>query len=201
MRIQFRRALATPFAFASLFLISGIAKTAPLHPLDGLTTAEYWTVYDVLQKNGHGGPDDLFARVLLHEPPKSAVLAWKPGHAVPRQADVVILHKGQTFEAQVDITSRKLVSWNERKDVQAPFLPSEIFGTDEVIKKDPRIAEALKKRGISDLNTVECLTLPVSYASVPEQLPQRTTCRSRIEPGSVRRWRAASSNSLRGVSL
>ncbi|MGA8593698.1 MAG: hypothetical protein WB676_03050 [Bryobacteraceae bacterium] len=189
MRIQFRWALAVQFTFASLFLTSGIAKTAPLHPLDSLTTAEYWTVYDVLQKNGHAGPDDLFASVLLREPPKSAVLAWKPGNAVPREADVVILHKGQTFEAQVDITSRKLVSWNERKDVQAPFVPSEIFGTDEVIKKDPRIVEVLKKRGISDMNTVECLTLPVSYASVPEQLTQRIGFGSCSEQhGSYHSW-------------
>ncbi|PYT32089.1 MAG: hypothetical protein DMG58_10830, partial [Acidobacteria bacterium] len=153
--------------------VAGAQNTAPLHPLDGLTTAEYWAAYDVLQQAGHAAPDSLFASVLLREPAKDLVLAWKQGSAIPREADVVMLQKGRTFEARVDLAGRKLISWRELKDVQSPFLSSEIFGSDEVIKKDSRVVEALKKRGFTDLNAVQCIALPVSYAAVPEQDTQR----------------------------
>jgi len=149
---------------------AALAQTAaPLHPLDGLTTAEYWVAYDVLQSAGHAAPDSFFASVLLREPPKDAVLAWKEGSPVPREADAVMLQQGKTFEARIDLAARKLVSWKELKGIQAPFLASEIFGSDEAIKKDPRVLEALKKRGITDLNSVRCIALPVAYAAVPEQ--------------------------------
>jgi primary-amine oxidase len=160
--------------FLLITLVTALAQAAPpLHPLDSLTTAEYWTAYDVLQSAGHAAPDSFFASVLLHEPAKDLVLAWKEGSPVPREADVIMLQAGKTFEARVDLAAAKLLSWQEMKGVQAPFLASEIYGSDEAIKKDPRVIEALKKRGITDLNTVRCIALPVSYVSVPEQETQR----------------------------
>jgi primary-amine oxidase len=141
--------------------------------LDGLTTAEYWAAYDVLQQAGHVEPDTFFASVLLREPEKNLVLSWKEGQPITREADVVLLRQGKTFEARVDLAARKLISLQEMNEVQAPFLASEIFGADEVIKKDPRVAEALKKRGFNDLNTVRCTALPLAYAAVPEQDTQR----------------------------
>src|SRR5215470_4057052 len=164
---------------ASLFLVGVCASTAfaqstgPLHPLDGLTSAEYWAAYDVLQQAGHAGPDTFFASVLLREPPKYLVLSWSEGTPIPREADVVMLQQGKTFEARVDLAARKLISWQEMKDVQAPFLASEIFGAAEAIKKEPLVVEALKKRGLIDLNTVRCTALPLAYAAVPEQDTQR----------------------------
>jgi len=76
---------------------------------------------------------------------------------VPREADVVMLQQGKTFEARVDLAAHKLISWQEMKDVQAPFLASEMFGADEAIKKDPLVIEALKKRGLTDFNTWNAL--------------------------------------------
>jgi primary-amine oxidase len=148
-------------------------STGPLHPLDGLTTAEYWAAYDVLQQAGHAEPDAFFASVLLREPPKDLVLSWSEGKPIPREADVVMLQQGKTFEARIDLAARKLILWQEMKDVQAPFLASEMFGADESIKKDPLVVEALKKRGFTDLNTVRCTALPLAYVAVPEQDTQR----------------------------
>jgi primary-amine oxidase len=174
MHRNLSRTLRASLLFTSLCGNAGIAQNAvTLHPLDGLTTAEYWTAYDVLQKAGHAEPDSFFASVLLREPAKDFVLAWKEGSAFSLEADVVMLQNGKTFEARVDLTARSLISWQELKDVQAPFLLSEILGSDEVIKKDPLVLEALKKRGITDLNAVRCTALPLSYAAVPEQDTQR----------------------------
>ena len=38
-----------------------------------------------------------------------------------------------------------------------------MFGADGYIKKDARIIEALRKRGISDLRTVSCSALPTVH--------------------------------------
>ena len=54
-----------------------------------------------------------------------------------------------------------------------PSSRSELFGEDEAIKSDPRVVEALKKRGITDLGTVSCIVLPGAYQSIPEQATQR----------------------------
>jgi len=141
---------------------------APVHPLDALKTQEYWTVYEVLQASGRIDPDTYYASVLLHEPLKDTVLGWKAGDPIPREADVILLRKGQVIEARIDIAGRKLESWKEVKGVQAPVIESEFRELGELVKKDPRVREALAKRGISDLTTVECVPLPFGYFALPE---------------------------------
>src|SRR5215471_8243971 len=168
------RSLHASLLLAGLCATAAVAQSAgPLHPLDGLTTAEYWTAYDVLQQAGHAEPDTFFASVLLREPAKDLVLSWTEGKPIPREADIVLLQQGKTFEARVDLAGRKLIAWQEMKDVHAPFLAREIFGADEAIKKDPLVVEALEKRGLTDLNTVRCTALPLAYAAIPEQDTQR----------------------------
>jgi primary-amine oxidase len=159
-------------ALVSIFSLS-VCALAQHHPLDGLTTAEYWAVYDVLQASGNLTGDTLFASVLLRPPEKSRVLAWKPGEAMPRAADVVLLRKAQSFAAVVDLAGGKILRWEELKDAQAPFLASEVRGVDDAIKKDARVVEALNKRGITDLRMVQCAALPVAYRAIPEQATRR----------------------------
>jgi primary-amine oxidase len=151
--------------FAVPFLLLG--QSTP-HPLDGLSSPEIWTIYETLQKAGHAPAETSFASVLLHPPAKSAVLA---GQRVPRQADVVLLNAGKTYTALVDISNQKVVNYQELKDAQAPFIGSDRSG--ETIKKDPRVIEALKKRGFTDLRNVNCNALPVAYRAIPEQATQR----------------------------
>ena len=116
MHRNLSRALRVSFLFIGLCGTAAIAQeAAPLHPLDGLSTAEYWAAYDVLQQAGHADPDSFFASVLLREPPKDLVLTWKEGATIPREADVVMLQNGKTFEARVDLAARKLISWQELK--------------------------------------------------------------------------------------
>jgi primary-amine oxidase len=104
-----------------------------------LRTEDYWATYDVLQASGHIDADTLFASVLLHEPPKDKVLAWKSGDPISREADVILLRKGATFEALVDIAGHKLESWKEVPGAQAPIIRSEFRELGEIIKKDPRV--------------------------------------------------------------
>jgi len=78
------------------------AQTQPAHPLDALTMQEHWPVFDVLQSSRKIDKVTSYATVLLHEPAKDKVLAWKPGEAIPGEADAILFRKGQAIEARVD---------------------------------------------------------------------------------------------------
>ena len=140
-----------------------------MHPLDGLQTGEYWAVQEVLQQSGRMTGDTAYASVLLHEPPKDQVLAWKSGQPFSREADAFLFRKGQVIEARVDLNARKLESWKEIPGVQAPMMGSEFRELGAIVKQDPRVREALAKRGYQDLTSVECTPLPLGYFAIPEQ--------------------------------
>src|SRR6202034_1874638 len=85
-------------AFSTLSASICAQNRAPHHPLDALTTDEYWTVHDVLEQSGHLTDKTLFSSVLLHEPAKDKVLAWKEGDPIPREADVILEEGGKTIQ-------------------------------------------------------------------------------------------------------
>jgi primary-amine oxidase len=143
------------------------------HPLQGLTSQEYWTVHEVLQATGKVDPDTTVMSVLLHEPAKEKVLEWKPGEAMTREADVILMRKGVVTEVRVDLAERKVESWKEVQGVQAPIFLSELFAMGELAKNDPRMQAGFAKRGIKDMTTVECVALPFGYFALPEMQGHR----------------------------
>lgn len=169
---------------AKMFLCSLIALSTatasicaqtrvPHHPLDALTTDEYWTVHDVLEQSGHLTDKTLFSSLLLHEPVKDKVLAWKNGDPIPREADVILEDAGKTIEARVDIAAHKLELWKEVPGVQAPTTETELDTMSDVAKKDPRVIAALKSHGITDLTSVRCEPIPLTFTVFPEQANHR----------------------------
>jgi len=143
------------------------AAADPAHPLDALTPAEHWVVHDVLQSSGRLGEQAFYAAVALREPPKAEVLAWKPGAPFRREALAVLRDKGRTYEAVVDVAARKLSSWKEVGG-QPTIVPSEERVVDDLLKKNPEVIAALKRRGITDLSTVGCWGAPAGYFGKPE---------------------------------
>jgi primary-amine oxidase len=138
------------------------------HPLDGLTPDEYWKVYNTLNAAGKLGEKTLFASILLKEPPKSQVLAWKPGDPIVRKVDVVLYDDGKSYAAVVDVTAGKLDSFSELIKDQAPVSSAELSFSDD-LKQDPRIQAALKARGITDMRMVSCYIHPAGFVDLPEQ--------------------------------
>lgn len=137
------------------------------HPLDGLTGAEMWTAYEVIQASGKVDAKTRFPMVQLKEPPKEEVLAWKPGQAMRREAFVVVKEGAQTFEAVVDVNGKRLVSWTEVKGVQPPATREE--ADVDWVKDNPEMQAAFKKRGITDLNTVFCGGYGKGYFASPDE--------------------------------
>ena len=164
------RAIAAACTAVALFAVPAIASSPSVHhPLDPLTPEEYWTVYNALRDAGKLAEKTIFASELLHEPDKSYVLAWKPGDAIQREADVVLLTDGKSYETRIDITGKKIEYYKELTNAQAPISETEMDSYDDVLRNDPRIVEALKKRGITDLRLVHCYVTPAGYVELPEQ--------------------------------
>jgi primary-amine oxidase len=163
---------ALTFAWlTTLFFSLPAAALAPAvyHPLDALTPGEYWVVYKAVRDAGHTEEKTIFSSVLLHEPEKQSVLDWKPGMPMERKADVVLYYKGKSYAALVNISTAKVESFEELKGAQAPYTIAEENEVNEAIKHDQRIVDALKKRGITDLNLVTCYATPGGYIGLKEQ--------------------------------
>ena len=162
----------------SLFLFLGCCFTPSLahalaptvySPTDALIPDEYWTIYKVLRESGHVNEKTTFPSILLREPPKAEVLAWKVGDPIERKADVVLYDAGKSYAATVDITGKKLIDFTELKGDQAPFTSTEEDEFNDIIKRDPRVQAALKKRGITDMGLVKCYTTAAGYVGLKEQ--------------------------------
>jgi len=139
------------------------------HPMDGLTSSEIWTAYEVLQASHKVDADTRFHMVQLHEPPKKEVLAWTPGQSMRREAFLVVRQGVQMYEAVVDVSAKKLVSWTEMKGVQ-PNMPHEEEGEmGDAVKENPEVQKALKLRNFTDPWSVVCVGGPAGYFNTDEE--------------------------------
>jgi primary-amine oxidase len=165
-------------AFCLVFLFCTLQSCFALqpevrHPLDGLTPDEYWKVYNTLNAAGKLGEKTQFSSILLQEPAKALVLAWKPGDPIVRKVDVVLYNEGKSYAAVVDVTAGKIESFVELAKDQAPVSPAEAHGFSDELKKDPRVLAALKARGITDMRLVDCGVMPAGFVGLPEQTEGR----------------------------
>jgi primary-amine oxidase len=114
-----------------------------------------------------------YTGISLHEPPKKEVLAWKRGDPFRREALAIVKQGRQTFEALVDVTNRKLISWKEVHGVEPMLTSDESDGVSQLVKADPQVQAALRKRGITDLKTVGCDGSSPGYFGTPEEEGRR----------------------------
>ena len=132
---------------------SQAAEPAPAHPLDPLTTDEIDRAADILKREKNLPDDILFAALTLQEPPKEQVLA---GKAVPREAFAVVFDRktNRTSEAVVDLAAGRVTSFRELSGVQPRILFAEFDPVTDLVRADPQVQEALRKRGITELDKV-----------------------------------------------
>ncbi len=141
-------------ACAALILVPG-TWGATLSPLDPLTPDEIGKAVSVLHDAGMFSPDVLYPIIVLQEPAKAAI--DRGYDAGPRRAFAVILdqQRTRTSEAVVDVDDKVLESWRILPDVQPNFLIEELTSAPEIVRKDPKWQEAMKKRGITDFSEVQ----------------------------------------------
>ena len=144
---------------------------AAAHPLDPLTADEIRVAAQVARADARFASAQ-FASILLNEPAKADVMAWRPGTTLPRQARLVVMTPASVFEVVVDLTARRLVSATERKGVEPPVMMSE-FEAAKVVLTHPEFRAALAKRGVTDPEKVFCSPFTAGYFAIPEHAGKR----------------------------
>jgi primary-amine oxidase len=129
------------------------------HPLEPLTAAEVEAATGLVKELRRLPETARFALVLLHEPEKAEVKAFRPGDPLDRRAFVVVLDRadGRFSEAVVSITHERIESWREVPgDAGQPMvLLEEMLAVAEIVKSDPAWRDAVARRGVGDLELVQ----------------------------------------------
>ncbi len=132
------------------------------HPLEPLTIDEIATAVDILRRDRDLGPRVRFVSISLHEPPKTAVLAFPSRGALEREAFAIVLDRetGRTYEAVVSLTRSVVTTWEYIPDVQPSIMLDEFLECEQACKASPEWQAAMRKRGIIDFDL--CMVDPWS---------------------------------------
>lgn len=151
-----------------------LADELVTHPLDPLTAAEFSTVVSTLQTEKLVDESSRFPLIVLREPNKHWVLQWQQNQAISRQAFVIIKQGSQTFEAEVNISQRKVTSWKLIPDAQPGILLTEEWAqAQKIVKAHPAWQTAVRSRGIDKLQDIICTPLTLGYFGIEEQEGRR----------------------------
>ncbi len=141
-----------------------------------LSADEIGAACTILKAKKKLGPKLRFALVQLDEPPKPAVLAWKPGQDCQRIAFITAFDTGtgRTYEARVDLKKRAVVWFNERKVTeypygQPPIIIEEFFKVNKIVKADKAWRAAVKRRGLTDADIENVQVDPFSAGYFGEE--------------------------------
>lgn len=167
------RSVLLAFVLAIATGVPGIVSAQATHPLDGLTAREYWAVFEALKASGRVDKESRYPSINLQDPPKEEVLKWKPGETFRRQALVNVKQGKQTFEVVVDVTQQKILSWKEVPGVQPNLTAEEAEPVGDKVKENSEWQEAMRKRGITDFETVDCGGDSPGYFGTPEEQGRR----------------------------
>jgi len=125
------------------------------HPLDPLTADEFRQVASVLRRDRGVRDRWRFASIELREPAKESLTSRYDGTGapVPREALAVCWDRdtGLAYRAVVSLADDAVVSWDELPGQQPNMTVDEWHECDVLLHGDPRVIEALARRGITDL--------------------------------------------------
>lgn len=144
-----------------------------LYPLDPLTASEIAETTRIIRMYGKLSPRFRFISVTLHEPPKELVLAFRPGVTLAREAEVILTDQAKTYEAVVDLVGRSIVQFRHVPGVQAPIPFEEAIECEVCVKAYLPFQEALRKRGITDMDLVWVDSWPAGYYTADDEAVRR----------------------------
>lgn len=143
------------------------------HPLDPLTVEELSSVVTALRNQRHADDFTLYPTITLAEPTKPNMLRWKPGDEVRRRAFAVVKNGPRAFEAVVDLSRNKVVSWKEIGGRQPAILLTEEWTSAQKslwANQDWRVA--LARRGV-ELQSAICFPNTVGYYGIAAEQGRR----------------------------
>ena len=157
------------------------------HPLDSLSAEEFSRTAAILAEQKGVDAGWRYASIILKEPPKVEVKAWREGDPVVRRS-LSVLWKKQTnevHEAIVDLTDGTVESWEHIPGVTPNFTLDEYHDCDHAMKENAQVRAALEARGITDLDLVLFDVWTYGGAVLPDRWRDRRL-------GWVDLWRRAS---------
>ena len=177
----YHRPLIVALALVCATALPAVAQPDPTYPLDPLTAPEITRTVELLRVAGKTDSSSEFANISLHEPPKAQVLAYTGATPPHREAFVVVYQRAtrQTFEAIVDLTAGRVVSWTPKPGVQPPLLPTDYALIEQIVRSDPAWQAAMRKRGITAFDSVQVDPWSAGWFDLPGE-------------EGVRLWRALS---------
>src|SRR5215468_9405808 len=147
------------------------------HPLDPLTAGEFRRVAAVLRRERGVGEGWRFASVELAEPAKASLRAAPAGReggpaAPPRREALAVCWNtsdGQAYRAVVSLADGTVASWEHLPGQQPNMTVDEWHECDEMLRAHPALAEALARRGITDMSLVLTDMWAYGAALVPDR--------------------------------
>ena len=135
--------------------MSTVAPAAS-HPLDPLAADEIRTAVAVVRKAQDLGDETRFPLITLREPDKGAVIAFRDGDPLDRDAFIVVLDRsGATYEAVVSVTDKQVRSWRLVPGVQPSLMLEEMFLVGDIVKASPQWRDAMTRRGVTEFDRVQ----------------------------------------------
>ena len=127
-----------------------------IHPLEPMSRDEVELAVSIVKEDQRTTLSSRFVSVTLNEPSKRAVLDYLPGDGIEREAFVVLLDNatGQASELIVSLAEQAVTSWHTLNGAQPAIMLDEFVECEEAVKRSPEFIEALKKRGIDDVDLV-----------------------------------------------
>ena len=120
------------------------------HPLDSLSAEELAATSELLARERGIDEGWRYASIVLREPPKAEVRAWRDGDPIVRRSFSVLWNKrsNEVFEAVVNLGDGTIESWEHRPGVTPNFTVDEYHDCDVALRTDPEVRAALEARGI-----------------------------------------------------
>ena len=126
-----------------------------LHPLEPLSQMEITAAVRLVKGDLRSTDTCRFVSATLREPPKG--LDQTPGGPRSREAFLILsdsVGDGGCSEVVVSLTENQVISWRLVEGVQSAIMADEFIECEEAVKRSPEFREALKKRGVEDVNLV-----------------------------------------------
>ena len=120
------------------------------HPLDSLSADELAATSELLARERGIDEGWRYASIVLREPPKAEVRAWRDGDPIVRRSFSVLWNKrsNEVFEAVVNLGDGTIESWEHRPGVTPNFTVDEYHDCDVALRADPEVRAVLGARGI-----------------------------------------------------
>jgi len=141
------------------------------HPLDPLTAEEIGQAAAIVRHAREVGDSWRFASIELKEPAKADLPALESGPTAGREALVVCWNRadGQAYRATVSLAGNEVTRWEHLPRQQPNMTVDEWHECDEMLRAHPALAQALARRGISDMSRVLTDMWAYGAALVPER--------------------------------